>query len=415
MGRLGSAAGGLLMYSRRLFERQLEDFARKGLKFAPQDEATTEKFTTNLSKAVDPQGHLTRQLTFAEKTFILNENVLTAASFEYWLKYCTIELDGTYGGGLARLKITESQRILLDKIAKLEEEQTEAVAAGMSVGGILIADHKARQVFHTALARALMLHRATRLESQRCAAISVDEEKKFEVYRRDKIIYDNLPWWIRPALKFDVKNEHVEFSTGAHVRYFAANKASSLGQGQQYDFGHATELSEYDFPQRMELDFFPTLPLSPKTLCVLESRANGRGNWWHEFSEKVRLGRKQRWTYCFVPWYSDIRKYSLSPPATWEPDETTTLHAKMVYETSPGFMGRNITLTKSQMYWWEITRREYAESGSLALFLSNFCATPEESFQHTGQSAFPPEILEKMRLTALGGVPYEFERIREAA
>jgi len=283
------------------------------------------------------------------------------------------------------------------------------------VDGILICDHKARQVFHTQLARMLMLHRCTRFSNQRCAAISVDEEKVGELYRRDKIIFDNLPWFLRPALKFDVKNAHLEWGTGARVEYFQNNKKSSLGQGKQFDFGHATELSEYENPYSMDIDFFPTLPQSPNTLCILESRANGRGNWWHQFSEKCRKGQKSRWTYCFIPWYAEPKKYRRTPPVLWQPSEVALLHAKLVYDTSPEYMGSNIVLSREQLYWWQTTRSEYANDGKLNFFLTNYCSIPSESFQHSNMSAFSTEAIERMRLTATGGVPFEFERQSYAA
>ena len=402
------------MYSQRVIARSIERFAEKGIQLTRHDVGRCDEMTEALKTAFDDGGKPIRSLNSEEKQFIINESLLTQIDYHYWkARYAIIELDGVEGGGIGHPKPWKSQEILLDIIAKLQEQQTEAFERGEPVDGILIADHKARQVGHTEEARMLMCHRNTRFENQRCAAISVDEEKVGELYRRDKGLYDNLPVWLKPGLKFDVKNGHLEWSTGSRVEYFQSNKQSSLGQGKQFDFGHATELSEYIYPDRMDIDFFPTLPQNPNTLCILESRANGRGNWWHHFSEKVRKGRKERWTYCFVPWYAEPKKYRRQPPAMWQPSEVALLHAKRVYETSPEFLGKTAVLSPEQLYWWESTRKEYAEDGKLNLFLTNYCETPESSFQHTNVAAFSPENLEWMRLTAdAGGVPFEFEPVR---
>src|SRR5689334_972089 len=392
------------MYSERVCEKAVDRISSRGVPLKRHEVDYCVGLTEQLKSAIDTEGKLCRNLSPEEKDFIRNETLMTQCDFRYFSeRYGIIELDGAYGGGLGRMKLARSQELLLDKIAKLQEEQTEQYERGEPVDGILICDHKARQVFHTQLARMLMLHRCTRFSNQRCAAISVDEEKVGELYRRDKIIFDNLPWFLRPDMVFDKKNEHLQWVTGARVEYFQNNKKSSLGQGKQFDFGHATELSEYENPNAMDIDFFPTLPQSPNTLCILESRANGRGNWWHHFSEKCRQGRKSRWTYVFIPWYSESRKYRRTPPPMWQPSEVALLHAKMVYDTSPEFMqGHAVVLSQEQLYWWESTRREYADDGKLNFFLTNYCAIPDESFQHSNMSAFSTEVIERMRLTATG-------------
>ncbi|KKM65641.1 hypothetical protein LCGC14_1489170, partial [marine sediment metagenome] len=91
----------------------------------------------------------------------------------------------------------------------------------------------------------------------------------------------------------------------------------------------------------------------------------------------------------------------------WKPSEIAMLHAKKVYETSPEWIGRAVMLSPEQLYWWESERGDAVKRGVLNIFLTNYCATPEESFQHTGQSAFAPEILEKLRLQTTTGKPFD--------
>lgn len=343
---------------------------------------------------------LKRQLTREETEFIKNERVLTQLDFLYWFeRYYQQIRDGTEGGGLGRFRLWESQRLLFDLIGRIEEEQVAPAERGEAVDGILLADHKDRQIGHTGFCRALMMHRVTRWPYQRAAAISVDEGKVAEVYSRDLACYENLPWFLRPEIEFIEKHEHLALKdTHSRITYMQANKKSSLGQSSQFDFGHLTELSEYPYPDMIDVDFFATLPQSPMTLCILESRANGRRNWWHEFTEAVRRGRKPRWRYSYIPWYSEVKKYRRTPPAGWEPSGEATAYAQMIHETSPEFMGgRSVYLTREQLYWWESTRAEYYETGKLGYFLTNWGGTPELSFQHSGASAFSPELLLRLQ------------------
>jgi hypothetical protein len=64
-------------------------------------------------------------------------------------------------------------------------------------------------------------------------------------------------------------------------------------------------------------------------------------------------------------------------------------------------------LNRDQLYWYESTRSEYQKGNNLAFFLTNWPATPEESFQHSGQSAFSVELLDTLRTHAHAGEAHE--------
>ena len=157
----------------------------------------------------------------------------------------------------------------------------------------------------------------------------------------------------------------------------------------------------------IELDFFPTLPLGINTLCILESTANGLGGWWYDFTEDVRKGLQRRWRYIFAPWYIENKKNRAAPPEGWNPSEMTMQHARKVYDTSREYTGRDVLLSREQLYWYETERAAAQRRGKLNLFLTNYCATPEESFQHTGNAQFSVEVLERIRLGTIKPHFYE--------
>lgn len=354
-----------------------------------------------------------RALTRAEQEFVRNEQILCHLDFEYWAtRYATIDRDPETGGGAGPLKIWETQRIALNIMSQVQERQADAVERGETADGIRVAFHKARQLGATMLFRTLVMHRHTLHRDQRAMAASVDEDKILELYRRDKLIYDNLPWFLKPELLFDVKAENLAFDgLNSNILYQQSRQQSGLGQGRQFNgVSHLTEVASWPYPGMIEMDFFPTLPRSMDTLCGLESTGNGRGNWWHEFSEAVRRGFRVDWVYIFIPYYAEPGKYRRTPPAGWQPSELSLLHAEKVYETSSEFVGKQVLLPREQLYWYETERAAYQKQGKLNVFLSNWCATPEEGFQHTNVSAFPAEFLEEVRLKARPGAAYEIQQ-----
>src|SRR5207253_5164717 len=71
--------------------------------------------------------------------------------------------------------------------------------------------------------------------------------------------------------------------------------------------------------------------------------------------------------------------------------------------------GSKVTLSRDQLYWYECERSQALKDGVLNWFLTNFCATPEESFQNTTLSPFSDEVIERHTLTVEKGRPYDFD------
>jgi hypothetical protein len=90
-------------------------------------------------------------------------------------------------------------------------------------------------------------------------------------------------------------------------------------------------------------------------------------------------------------------KYRAIPPSDWKPEDHTLRHADLIERTSPEFFdGVTQRPSTEQLYWWEKTRAQHAQNGELATFLTNYPATPEQSFQSPNAGALPVELIEKM-------------------
>ena len=118
--------------------------------------------------------------------------------------------------------------------------------------------------------------------------------------------------------------------------------------------------------------------------------------------------REGHWHYIFVPVYAEKKKYRARVPLDWTPDRVTALYAQKVYDTSFEWLGHSYTPPKEHLYWWQTERDAAVKSGILNIFLTNYASTPEESFQHTNVSAFPPEVLENLRRRAKIAKAFEF-------
>ena len=362
-------------------------------------------------------GPKSRPWTKRELRFINNEQALCKLDFMYFAEnYGKVMLGGINESGIGLFRPWESQNAIFRLVQKLEQSSWEAAERGEPSDGVLICLNKARQLGATLICRLIIMHRLMFWDHVAGFSASVDDDKVLELYDRDKRIYDNLPPYMKPSIdpregSIDQQSQYLKFGLlDSSILYQTASQKSGLGQGRKFDVTHITEAASFPSFGMIEHDFLPTLPQNPATFCVLESTPQGRGNPWHVWSEMVRKGKMSRWRYLFIPVYIEKKKYRRAPPPDWIPEDHTLKYAAKIEATSPGVVGYTHVPERDFLYWWETTRREYAERGSLNIFLTNYAATPEESFQFVTSGALPAELLERLSTHVVEPVSYEFER-----
>lgn len=364
------------------------------------------------------KGPFVRSPTQAEWEFINNERIICKYDFlHFFLNYSCGLIVNPKDERDQRVEpiknLLESQRLLHSVVSKREEEIREDYKLGRAVDGILVAGNKARQLGFTQYGRGASVHRALFWDDTPAVAASVDEEMVHTLYVRDQVIYENLPWWLKPRIGYDVKDAHISFADlNSSVTYFQANQKGGMGTGKTLSTVHLTEVGLWekqageDSVKRIRFDLLPTVPQSLKTLVFFESTANGRNNYWHKFFMDAWEGRS-RFTGYFCPFYAEPAKYRLTPKEGWTPAPHTKAMIEQVERTSPAYMGYTVRLSAEQAYYWEFHYDEAKREGSLADFLANYPPTLEESFQHSGSKAFSLDALQYVRSTIRAGMPYE--------
>jgi hypothetical protein len=415
------------LFSPLLIDKSLHAYSKAGVRYTPKSISDSIDISSRLTKKFDkylesiPAEKRSKtpwsacNWTGDELAFMRSEILLCRTSFRYWSeRYGYAELDASEGVGVAPAKFWPSQERALTLISQRQEEnELHFQKHGFSTG-ILIAWHKTRQQGATALARLINGHRMTLYKNVRAIAGTLDDEKAHELYTRDKVILDNLPFFMRPSLEFDVKDSHIGLEIlKSRLVYQIANQRSGIGTGQQFDMSHMTEVALWEDAHRLEFDFLPAVPQSRNVFVGFESTANGKGGFWYEFTESIRKRESgfENWIYSFTPWYINHNKNRLAAPDLWSPNQITVEHAALIERTSAEFAGTTIHPTRNQLYWWETEYNLSKKLGTLFFFLSSYPATPEQSFQLSSHSAFPLETIEWMRAGAdeKMGMPYSVE------
>ena len=381
-------------------------FSRDLREYSPEECA---EFGDRLSDVFGEKGEILRAYTKEEQGFVENELLMTKASYKYWSeRYCFINAEGT---GLKKMfPLLETQEYVLRRLGKREEEIAEIGGGGIFVNFL----KGSRQVGGSTLAESILCHRATTQNNIFGLMASHEPGPKgsgylFAMFER---MYEGLPWWLKPAETAHVKNEEIAFEGGTRL-WVESGKAmkgvkgqrGQIGRGLTISMAHFSELSTWELPEPIKDSFLPGVPRAARTFIFLESTAKGRNNWWHAHW-KNSPDSVWKFVNIFIPWYVEM-KYSEPPPVGWVMKQTTLQHAKQIEETSLGCIGKRVSPTKEQLYWWELMRQSFEVDGNLKKFLEEFGSIDSDAcFQFSGSSIFKTETIERVAMQArpLAGV-----------
>jgi hypothetical protein len=153
--------------------------------------------------------------------------------------------------------------------------------------------------------------------------------------------------------------------------------ARNAGSGRSFTFHalHASECAFWEDPERLLTGLNQTLPKNPGTIAILESTANGVGNYFHEEWLRARHGKSAN-VPMFFPWWRH-EAYVMDTTLTW-----ADLDAE-----ERGLVKR-FNLTLPQLAWRQDTIDNEC-LGDLNKFHQEYPCTEEEAFLSTGYNVFP--------------------------
>ena len=303
--------------------------------------------------------------------------------FEYWCAKC-IRIKHKAGGEVP-LVLNAPQRRLL---AELENQRL----AERPIRAILL---KARQWGGSTVIQAYMAWiqscQKTDWHSLICAHVKDTAGTIRGMYTKMLDHYPEHLWEGEVAPKFKPFERSVNVreisGRGCRVTLGTAESPDSI-RGADYAMAHLSEAAFWkSTPTHTPEDFIRAISgsvmLMPYTLVVVESTANGVGNYFH--SEWMRsckgLSDKQP---VFVPWY-EIEFYRIEPP-----DARAFVEEFDSTERELWKMG----LALNQIYWYHLKRREY---GTPELICAEFPSTDTEAFLNSGSAVFDLSNVDDLR------------------
>ncbi len=149
----------------------------------------------------------------------------------------------------------------------------------------------------------------------------------------------------------------------------------SVGRSMNNQLLHASEVAFWRVGEKLAAGVFQSVHMVPGTEIIMESTANGMGNFFHRQWKLAESG-KSPYLPIFIPWYWHI-EYQLAVPKDFKLSESD-IDYKDAYD-----------LTMEQMAWRRVKEQELGE----ILFKQEYPATPDEAFQVTGKNKLIDTLL----------------------
>lgn len=161
-------------------------------------------------------------------------------------------------------------------------------------------------------------------------------------------------------------------------------------RGADYAMAHLSEVAFWDDTPTSSPDdavraIAGAIAMAPLTMVVVESTANGMGNYFQREWDRAERGDSDK-TPLFVPWH-EIDIYSSEPDdrrALWESLSTYELELWQIHGCS-----------LAQIQWYRSKRREMESDDKM---FAEYPTTASEAFINTGSAVFAPAHVEALRM-----------------
>src|SRR3990167_3129328 len=261
--------------------------------------------------------------------------------------------------GLKPLVLNKAQSFLHEK---LEEQRrlTDKVRAVVLKG---------RQQGCSTYVEARFYHRIIHSFGMQAFILTHKSDATNHIYDIVKRYHDNCLAYLRP--RADTKNAKELSFGGLNSGYKVGTAGSGGGVGRSLtvQYFHGSEVAFWEYTPELAKGIMQTIPDLPGTEIILESTANGVGNYFHEMW-KYAEHPESDYQAIFLPWF-------------WQDEYSRELSDKFVLTSDEKDLLVQFQLTPQQIAWRRTKIEEFERAGrhGLKAFQQEYPCTAVEAFQ----------------------------------
>lgn len=289
----------------------------------------------------------------------------------------------TKTGAIDPFKFNAAQRYLHEQIEKQIKE----------IGRARIIIVKGRQQGCSTYIAGRYYHRATRRQGQSVFILSHESETTKKLFRIVERYHENCPPVARPDTEIANKKEFTFKALGSDYSIGTAGN-ENVGRGGTVQCFHGSEVAFWSNTDQIQTGILQSVSDLPGTEIVLESTANGMGNFFYDLVVEAEA-KKNDYRVVFIPWYWQP-EYRRDFPAdgneklTTEEEEYARIYSQSPYE--------HIPLDKEQIWW---RRAKISEFKSEWKFKQEYPAYLQEAFQTSGDGLILPQAVIRARKSGI--------------
>lgn len=276
--------------------------------------------------------------------------------------------------------------------AKLEEQR----AAGKPMRAIVL---KARQVGISTYVQARVIQRTTQRENTRTIVVAHDVETGSKLFDMGRLMYEELPDDIRPALAATRRGRELRFENRSRYYVDTAGEFQG-GRGGTYSMAHLSELAFWPNILTKLNGLKNAVASRPDTLVLIESTAYGHNAFKDQWDQAV--AGASGYVPFFWPWWKE-EQYSLpfaneDERAEFRIGDTNQSRYASGEErlVEPGPMdfetNERVPLSLEQLHWRRATIADEC-SGSFESWDQEYPTEPEDAFVASARQVFDPTLV----------------------
>lgn len=272
-----------------------------------------------------------------------------------------------------RTKSGEIMPFVLNKVQKhvlyqLEEQKRKT-------GKVRALILKGRQMGLSTLIGARYYHQATHRFGCQTFILTHALDATQNLYKMAQRFHEHCPVPVRPQVSTSNSKELVFglLESGYKVGT-AENKA--VGRSSTIQLFHGSEVAFWNNADDHAKGIMQAIPDQPGTECILESTANGVGNYFHQMWQKAEAGLND-FIPIFEPWY-------------WQEEYQRKVDKDFALTAEESELADLYHLTREQIAWRRFKIIDLSVSGQDGekAFKQEYPCNPTEAFQQTGENTY---------------------------
>ncbi|UED70685.1 DNA packaging protein [Brevibacillus sp. HD3.3A] len=293
--------------------------------------------------------------------------------------------------------------ILNDAQKKLANIVFDRIAEGKPVRIIIL---KARQLGFSTTTEAIIYYLSSLQEAKNAFIVAHEGTASDNLFEMFKTYYENVPELYKPMKKYDngkkytfenpsplesIKRKNPGLKSKITV---ASAEQKTLARSGTIHYLHISELAFWPDNRKSKhmLALLQSLSDAAGTVCIIESTANGIGEYYQQMWDKAVKGEND-YIPLFVAWH-EFPSYQ----EQFETDAARDAFAATLTEEESKLQER-FKLSLEQMKWRRSTIKNKCD-GDVQQFQQEYPSFPEEAFLVSGRSSFDQEQLKEDMLNA---------------